>query len=125
MEQETATKSSWQVQSMPSAKVQFPLDLYLTLSEFERLKFGSIPEEMEDKWFVYHDNGWVHFHRSWSGYCIFQICFHQENGQFVAQEAWANRDPKQYNNDDVEIDIEHVFTVLFYLFRIGEDPFAN
>lgn len=55
---------------------------------------------MEDHWFYYMEDDWLHIHRSWTGYCIFQIHFvHAENG-YQTKEIWVNRDPEQYRNTD-------------------------
>ncbi len=27
----------------------------------------------KDKWFIYYENGWLHIHRSWTGFEIFKL----------------------------------------------------
>lgn len=78
MEDQVATRDLWKTSPMSSMRAELPLDLRLTLDEFNRLKRSNIPHEMEDKWFIYQEDGWVLFHRSWTGSCIFQIRFEQD-----------------------------------------------
>lgn len=53
-----AVKNSWKTLSFsPGKTVVLPLSKSLTKGEFEELKKGVIPEQMEDKWFVYYDKG--------------------------------------------------------------------
>ena len=56
---------------------------------------------MEDKWFIYFENETLFFHRSWTGYCIYQVRFAQDENGFRAVSVEINRDPEQYlGNDD-------------------------
>jgi len=32
---------------------------------------GLVPEEIEDKWFIYWEDDTLFFHRSWTGNCIY------------------------------------------------------
>lgn len=53
-----AKKDSWETRPFSLGKtVTLPLSKSLTKGEFEELKKGVIPREMEDKWFVYYDEG--------------------------------------------------------------------
>jgi hypothetical protein len=72
--------------------------IHLTLDEFQRLKRGSIPKSMDDKWFVFHEDDWVYCHRSWTGYCIYQLRFEQQGREMVVAEAWVNG---EYRSDDL------------------------
>ena len=38
-----------------------------------RLKMGFVPQEMEDKWFVYYDEPHLFFHRSWTGQPVYRL----------------------------------------------------
>lgn len=122
MSQEVATRDSWKTTPMSSSRVELPINLSLTLDEFERVKRGNIPEEMEDKWFVFHEDGWVYFHRSWTGYCIYQLRFELEGIEAVVREAWVTRDPEHYRNDDIAEDEQLLRSLLFYRFGIGLEP---
>ena len=62
-----ATKDSWNISSMDQQK-QISFFLLFDEYEFDRIRMGYVPAQMEQKWFVYFDDGWLHVHRSWTGY---------------------------------------------------------
>ena len=68
----------------------------------ETIKNGVIPEEMEDKWFIYYESSEnkLYLHRSWTGFCIYIIRFEEREDKFVATTAEVNRDPSQYSCTD-------------------------
>ena len=73
-----ATRTSWK--TLPAPEQREPLEFAAEFSnaETELLVMGLIPKGMEDKWFVYfdgpaHRHGWLLFHRSWTGACIYGI----------------------------------------------------
>lgn len=109
---------------MSSARVAIPLSLQLSPDEFERLRGGSVPEDMDEKWFIFYDDGWAYFHRSWTGHCIFAIRLEPVDDGYVAREAWATRDRAQYSNEDEKEDVRLLKSVLFHCFGIGSKPVA-
>ncbi len=60
------------------------------------IRRGVIPAQMEDKWFIYWDDGELFFHRSWTGCCVYVVKFQTDNDGYKAVEARVNRDPLQY-----------------------------
>ena len=94
-----AKKTDWDVQDMPRKTAKFMLDNDLSDTELEELKTGHIPQEMEDKWFSYYDEGKLYIHRSWSGFCIFIVEF--SNDKLLVT---TNRNKKQVRRGDVEED---------------------
>ena len=61
-----------------SNKINIPIRHPFTLEseeEFEHIKRGIVPEEMEEKWFIYFEDDKLYFHRSWSGSLIFIATF--------------------------------------------------
>ena len=47
--------------------------MYLTPEQYERVIQGHIPEAMEDKWFIYFENGTLYCHRSWTGDLVYLV----------------------------------------------------
>jgi hypothetical protein len=68
-----ATRESWKNDPMSETRSRIPYDRTFTKSEFERITRGIVPEEMEDKWFVFYEAPWLWLHRSWSGLAAFGI----------------------------------------------------
>jgi hypothetical protein len=77
-----------------------------SVKEFERMSLGLIPQEMEDKWFIYLEGTTLHFHRSWTGICIYQVEFKQDAGKYAVLRALVNRDQTQNQWTEDTYDLE-------------------
>lgn len=101
-----AKKSDWKTKPFPTSIIELPFEKEFSQKEMEQLSAGLIPRGMEDKWFIYYDNDTLHFHRSWSGFLLYQLAFlHNDTGSKIAR-AIFNRDPSQYNQPDDAYDIQ-------------------
>lgn len=69
---------------------------------------GLIPEQMEEKWFIYWQDNKLYFHRSWVGYCIYVVHFLAESDSYRMIAADVNRDPKQYTETSDERDAKMI-----------------
>ena len=114
---EQAERSSWKTEPMPDARALLSFERTLSSSEYQRLSQGFIPREMEDKWFVFLERDWLYFHRSWTGYCIYQVRLRDEEGRYVIAEAWASRDAEQYLNTDDGVDVRSLHRLIDWLLR--------
>ena len=110
-----AKRSSWKTKRLPKRREQ--LDYYPFFMDFdaEKLSNGYIPQGMEDKWFVYSKKGWVYFHRSWSGHCIFWMRLDGSPGGVKTLEVWANRESNQYATQGADSDIELLSKLIEYV----------
>ena len=72
---------------------------------------GFVPAVMEEKWFVYMENGRLLFRRSWTGFLIYDIEATWRGGQLYLGQVRVNRDPEQYS----ETDDDHDRQLLNYL----------
>ena len=102
---EQAKPDSWQTKPMPEAKVRLQIDRTFSADDYAKLQLGSLPRMMEDKWFIYFEDDWLHFHRSWTGFCIFQVRLESVEGGYQISEAWASRDPRQYKQTNDAEDV--------------------
>jgi O-acetyl-ADP-ribose deacetylase (regulator of RNase III) len=92
-----ATQKDWKTLPVPEQRARLDLEFTLTPAWHERLRLGLIPEQMEDKWFIYMEGDWVYFHRSWTGICVFWLRLSPlPEGGYQVAECWVNRDPQQY-----------------------------
>jgi len=78
-----AKKTDWNTEDMPKEQSRFVLHRHFSKEETENLRYGNIPQEMEDKWFWYMDGNTLYAHRSWTGHCIFIIRFAFETDEHV------------------------------------------
>lgn len=96
---ETATQDSWNTLPMPEKHVTVPLDLRLTDKQMATVLLGHIPEAMEDHWFMYCANNQIHYHRSWTGLCIFEAAFEESFDGFRVSNLTINQDPEQCRSE--------------------------
>lgn len=97
-----ATKYDWKISEMPNKHAVFQIKRHFSEAQLYALSKGNIPEDMDDRWFFYREDGKIYAHRSWSGFCIFII---ELNPTTDVHTIIVNRDPEQYNSDDIDEDI--------------------
>lgn len=104
---EIATRSTLtKLTPLPAAKKQLSLPRTFTREEYRQITFGHIPKEMEDKWFVFFENDKIYFHRSWTGFCIYEVELQPTSDDFSIKSVWVNRDASQYTETDDEFDLQ-------------------
>lgn len=103
---ERATPDAWKAKPLPNSRARFALARRFDAAEYARLAYGMIPRQMEDKWFIYWAGDSLHFHRSWTGVCVFVVRLDEVPGGYSVAEAWVNRDPEQYKSTDLAGDSE-------------------
>jgi hypothetical protein len=101
-----ATRNSWKTTVMPELKAQIPFERIFSIGEYQRLSWGLIPEEMEDKWFIFLEDHWLYLHRSWTGICIYQLRLEAVCDKYKVVEAWVNCDPKQHKSKNDKLEVE-------------------
>ena len=97
-----AHRGDLKTEPMPEKHKTFVLSRSFSDKEMNALRCGNIPQAMEDKWFWYMEGSTLWAHRSWSGYCIYQIEFREDNNHVVT----VNRDPKQYKFTSIKKETE-------------------
>ena len=89
---------------MPECRSRLEFDIVFSAEEYEKIAFGLIPLDMDDKWVIFLEDDWLYFHRSWTGACIYQIKLKAEGDKYCVTEAWVNRNSEQYGATDNEYD---------------------
>jgi hypothetical protein len=91
---EIATSASWDnLESMPKESILTKCSVKYSKEEFEHIKRGIVPEEMEEKWFIYFEGDKLYFHRSWTGALIFIAKF--KNLEIISIETNNSEDVNQ------------------------------
>jgi hypothetical protein len=101
-----AVRTSWKTLPLPTQREALSFQAFYSDADAEQISKGLIPEEMEDKWFIFHELGWVYFHRSWTGSCIYWLKLDGSPAGVRVTESWVNRDREQYNVTDTVFDRE-------------------
>lgn len=115
-----AKPTDWQTKALPPKRTTIRLDRTFSSQEMKRIRMGSVPEQMEDKWFIYWKDDTLFFHRSWTGYCIYVVRFATEGDRCRMIKADVNRDTKQYQETSGERDAEMISDLVDYrLLRKG------
>jgi len=82
-----ARRDSWQTKAFGAVE-PIPYQASFSAEEFERLKAGLIPAEMENKWFIYFEAPSLFLHRSWTGAGMYRIDFEPHEGGGRVRQAW-------------------------------------
>ena len=96
-----ATRSSWKIShpSGPSDLVDYA-DTFSS-AEFDEIKRGLVPRDMDDKWFIFFEDPILYLHRSWTGSLIFKVeLLPLESGARVSR-AEVIRDPEIRQSNEV------------------------
>jgi ADP-ribosyl-[dinitrogen reductase] hydrolase len=118
-----AQPTDWKTQSMPRETEILGFHRIFSYNEFERVRTGLVPREMEDKWFIYYENQTLNIHRSWTGYHIYKITIQQqEDNTYAVTQTIVNRNKEQYNlqNNTYEVSL---LNYLIDCLLLGKDPF--
>lgn len=82
-----ATRASWGGLDFSGPFVPIPWRGSFSESQFELIRLGAIPAEMEDRWFAFFEDPELFVHRSWTGFCIYRVTFIQAADRHVVQTA--------------------------------------
>ena len=118
----SATRADWKNTPMPAAHKPLTLARSFSREEFNRIREGHIPQRMEDKWFVFFEDPWLHCHRSWTGECIWQVCFEQTGEGVRVTHILSNRDTTKYRVPDDATDAQWISHLLDWLTRNPPHP---
>jgi hypothetical protein len=95
-----ANQDSWEILPLPANRISLGFVATYDDSEAERIRQGFIPQQTEDKWFVYCKEDWLYFHRSWTGACIFGVQLNSQGVRVI--DSWITADPQQPVGKDLD-----------------------
>ncbi|HEX6747550.1 MAG TPA: hypothetical protein VF092_09705 [Longimicrobium sp.] len=108
----TATADSWRREPFTNG-VALRYRASFDEAEFARLREGLVPVVMEDKWFVYYDEPYLFFHRSWTGLPVYRIELKvTPAGAKVVEALWSTQ-----LADAPGADLEYEAKLLDFLLR--------
>lgn len=111
-----ATRTSWKTLPSPDERVRLVIPEIFSDSVGDRIRGGHIPVDMDDRWFIYFENDWLHFHRSWTGAQIFALRLDDCPAGVRVTDAWASRDLEQYRSAGVKQDQQLVLSLIHNYF---------
>jgi len=116
-------KSDWKTKPIPDEREDLGYTNFFWDSDAEKIMSGHKPTDMDDKWFIYSENGWVYFVRSWTGHHIFgiQLSGSPAGGARVVA-SWVNSNTEQHRSQSKEADIQLISNLIKS--RFGVDGHA-
>ena len=99
-----AMATSWKHLPPPAEREPLGFEALFTDAAAEQLMLGLVPDQMEDKWFVYFDDGWLRFHRSWTGAFVYALRLDGSPAGVRVVDSWVNRNQQQYAASDTAYD---------------------
>jgi hypothetical protein len=99
-------REDWKTEALPSKRTTIALNRRFSSIDMRKIRAGLVPQQMEDKWFIFWKRNVLFFHRSWTGHCLFVVRFVKDGDSYVMIEADVNRDPEQFKETSDERDAE-------------------
>ena len=96
-----ANSKSWKCIPF-SVSTKIDCNIVLTMSEFQILSMGHIPEVMEDHWFMYCNENTINYFRSWTGIQIFKGYYRLDNDSYIIYSLEVNDNKDEYNEPDIK-----------------------
>jgi len=104
----TARATDRETFPLPTRQTTIPIGRRFSADDMSRIRDGLVPEQMEDKWFIYWQDASLYLHRSWTGFCVYVARFQEQDGEWTLVEVDVNRDPDQYSQTSDEADAEMI-----------------
>ena len=98
-----ATRTSWEAKEIDLPKT-ISLKIHFTPRQFNLIKQGLIPKQMEDKWFIFYENRFLYMHRSWTGFGIYKAEIIKKGEFYAFDEFMTERNKEKNSNEDDEAD---------------------
>ena len=112
-------KTDWKLRAYPKETIDLEFTAFFDDLDAEVLLNGIKPESMDDKWFVYSENGWVYFVRSWTGAYIYGIKLHPTPaGGSKVIESWVTGNADDYRCKSVVQERELLSMIIKFLFKV-------
>jgi hypothetical protein len=84
-----ASPTSWKRKPFKEG-IPLPYQAAFDSEQFARLREGLVPQQMEDKWFIYYEEPHLFLHRSWTGAPVYRLSLNSVPGGAEVREAlWS------------------------------------
>lgn len=91
-----ARRSDHVVVPMPSEREIAEVGQRYSRAQMSRIRFGFMPPDVDYKWFMYYENATLFLHRSWTGFCVFEVQVDElPDGSSEIRKLIVNREKEQ------------------------------
>lgn len=115
-------KTDWKTEPMPKEHIVLSFQHEFSSEEYENLQIGIIPQQMEDKWFIYFEGNKLYLHRSWTRLCIYIVEFEVNEKSSQIVKVIVNRNKNQYSETDNNWDCQFVIYLINLLLLNKPSP---
>ena len=102
-----ATSDLCNVKPMPNGEnvSSCPVSIQVNVPNFDLLKRGHIPESQEDHWFMFVDDKYIHYYRSWTGQPAFQAHYVKTGNVYTIDNILINQNLAEFgvNGDEAGV----------------------
>ena len=115
-----AKDTSWKTERMPQTNIsRMKVDIILSEEDMVIIRKGHISEAMEDHWFMFCDDEYIRYYRSWTGMCAFEAHYYKKFDHYIVDVLCINQALAEFGvNGDKSG--EALFTYLLTA-EIGDD----
>lgn len=96
-----AQPSDWKCSPAPPPNQRADLKYQVTYTDeqYAVLAHGFVPQDMDQRWFIVLDGGWLKLYRSWSGTQIYGLHLARtpDGNGWTVDESWVSRNPDEYS----------------------------
>ena len=107
-----ATRSSFRTMPLPERRESLKMSLQYGRHDYNKIRAGLVPNNMDDRWFIFFEDGWLYVYRSWSGFCVYGACFEDTPTGGFLSKAWVNANKEQYNLSDPKEEAQLLETLI-------------
>jgi hypothetical protein len=84
-----ASATSWKHKPFKDG-IPLPFHAIFDSEQFAVVRTGFIPQEMEQKWFIYCEEPYLFIHRSWTGRPVYRLALRKvQKGAEVTEALWS------------------------------------
>ena len=113
-----ATPVDWRAVPLPHARRKLDFQREFTAEQVALMLRGLMPLGLDEGWFAWMDDGWLHIHRSWTGYEIYRLCLEPPKTPaepWQVAQVWVNaRDDQHTPEPDEAQALNSLLTQLFF-----------
>lgn len=119
-------REDWRTLPLSANRKLVPVEREFSARDLPGIFRGYLPHSMEEKWFIYYEDGSLFFHRSWTGICIYRVVFRPMPDGLAIKSVMVNRRHDQYQNTDDEEDARLVLELINdLLIRSPDEPVVD
>jgi hypothetical protein len=95
-----ATADSWNTSPLPDNPRELSrmeCRIEVTAENIDTLRKGHVPNGQEDHWFMYCDNEYIRYYRSWTGMCAFEAHYRKAaDGSYLIDHLTVNKNITEF-----------------------------